>query len=124
VGLRDHLKLIKAWTEDAYESSPKFARITGVGRKVGPVTTIELEVHIGDREPFDVSTLQFVPRRVKPKVGQDVAVRETTGDNHTGYIIDWDKPPQYGQPRRTDGDLERFKSWAQERGLEPPEPKR
>ena len=54
--------------------------------------------------------------------GQEFAVRETTGDNHTTYIIDWDRPPRYGRPRRMGGD--HLKRWAKERGLEPPEPKR
>jgi hypothetical protein len=107
MGLLDSLKLVRAWAEDAYASQPKFARITKVGRKVGPVTTIELEVHLGDREPFEVSTLQFVPRGVKPEAGRDVAVKETTGDSHTGYLILWDEQPQYGRPRRTDPELER-----------------
>jgi hypothetical protein len=96
VGFLDNLRLVKAWTEEARGTVPQWARITSVGPKVGPMTRIQLEVHIGDREPFEASTLEWLPRGVKPEVGQDVAVRETTSDNHTGYSIDWEKPPQYG----------------------------
>jgi hypothetical protein len=101
---------MKALAKESYASQPEYARILKVGRKVGPVTTIELEVHIGQREPFHVSTLQFVPRRVKPQAGQDVAVRETTSDSHTGYTILWDQPPHYGRaPSPPPGDLGRTK---------------
>jgi hypothetical protein len=120
VGFLDRLRLVKSWAEEASASMPHYARITKVGRKVGPVTTIELEVHISDREPFEVSTLQFVPRGVKPEAGQDVAISESTGDSHTGYIVLWDKPPRYGQPRKPDPAMERFKEWAEEGGLGPP----
>jgi hypothetical protein len=88
---------MKALRDEAHASQPKYARILKVGRKVGPVTMLELEIHIGDREPFHVSELQFVPRRVKPEAGQDVAVSEVTSDNHTGYVVLWDQPPHYGR---------------------------
>jgi hypothetical protein len=97
MGFLDHLKTVKSWAEEAYASGPRWARIVGVGRKVGPVTTIELEVHYGNEEPFTVSTLQFVPRGVEPKVGQDFTVRRSTGDSHTTYLIEWDEPPHYGK---------------------------
>jgi hypothetical protein len=106
MGFFDNLKLVKAWTEEAQESTPKWARITGVGPKVGPMTRIQLEVHLGTREPFEASTLEWLPRGVRPEIGQDVFVRgETTHDNHTACSIDWDRPPQYGDahPRLTDG---------------------
>ena len=98
MGFLDRLRMVKSWGEAAYASGPRWARITGVGRKVGPVTTIELEVHYGNAEPFEVSTLQFVPRGVTPQVGEEVAVRPSSGDNHTTYLIEWDEAPHYGDP--------------------------
>jgi hypothetical protein len=96
VGFLDHFKTVKSWAEDAYASGPRWARIVGVGRRVGPLTTIELEVHYGPEEPFQASTQQFVPRGVQPQVGQHVSVNRATGDSHTTYVIQWDEPPHYG----------------------------
>ena len=96
MGWFDHLKTVKSWAEAAYASGPRWARIVKVGRRIGPVTSIELEVHYGYEEPFTASTLQFVPRGVEPQVGQDVTVRRSTGDDHTTYLIEWDEPPHYG----------------------------
>jgi hypothetical protein len=41
VGFLDHLKTVKSWAEDAYASGPRWARIVAVGRKIGPVTSVE-----------------------------------------------------------------------------------
>jgi hypothetical protein len=96
MGFLDHLRTVSSWAEEAHASGPRWARILKVGRRVGPLTTLELEVHYGDEEPFEVSTLQFVPRAVTPRAGQDFSVDRSTGDGHTTYIIRWDEPPQYG----------------------------
>jgi hypothetical protein len=101
VGLFDDLKRVKAWTEEVQGSQPRWARITAVGPKVGPMTRIGLEVHLGTREPFEASILEWLPRGVKPQVGQDVFVRgESTHDDSTDYLIDWHRPPQYGEAGR------------------------
>lgn len=98
IGLRDHLRTANSWAQEGFASVPKWARITRVGRRFGPLMSIDLEVHWGREEPFEHSVFTFVPRRVKPQVGQDVAVSESTHDSHTSYIVDWDRPPQYGTP--------------------------
>jgi hypothetical protein len=97
MGFLDNLRLVGSIAKGAQATSPRWARIVGVGRKIGPLTTIELEIHNGDEEPFMVSTLQWVPRGVEPRVGRDVAFRISTGDSHTSYQILWDEPPQYGE---------------------------
>jgi hypothetical protein len=123
VGLFDDFRRAKAWTDEARDTMPKWARITGVGPKVGPMTRIGLEVHLGTREPFEASILEWMPRGVKPEIGQDVYVRgETTNDGSTSYLIDWHRPPQYGgapTPER-DRARERLEDWVRNRDLDPP----
>jgi hypothetical protein len=78
------------------DEAPRWARITRVGPKVGPVTSLGLKVHYDDQRPFWVGTVSLMPRHIHPSVGQDVYVRRTVTDDHTGYVIDWSRPPQYG----------------------------
>jgi hypothetical protein len=95
----DRLRLVASFAREAYDSVPRWARIVSVDRRFGPLTRIGLEIHQGGEPPFEVSTLTWVPRRVKPQVGQDVAFRISTGDDHTYYEVVWDQPPNYGGPR-------------------------
>jgi hypothetical protein len=97
VGFLDNLRTVQSWAREAAASQPKWARIVKVGRRIGPLTQIELEVHHADEEPFHASSLSWVPRGVEPKVGQHVAYRVSTGDSHTAYEILWDQAPQYGR---------------------------
>ena len=53
--------------------------------------------------PFEASTLSWVPRGVKPQVGQDVTVRRSTGDGHDDSGILWDRPPHYGAAGQPQG---------------------
>lgn len=96
LGLSDTARLLRSWYTDAMAAAPRYARILAVNRRVGPIAGIELEVHYGPEPPFEISTLQLVPRGVKPQVGQDVAVRRAVGDSHTTYVILWDQEPHYG----------------------------
>jgi hypothetical protein len=103
VGWLQNLKTVKGWAEAAYESGPRWARIVRVGPRVGPFTRILLEVHYSDQPPFEASALSWVPRGVKPEVGQDVTVRRSTGDNHDAWEILWDQPPHYGAAGQPQG---------------------
>jgi hypothetical protein len=96
MGLFDHLKQVKSWADQAAASTPRWARIVGIGGRVGSFTCIDLEMHYADNPPHVVSTMVIVPRRVTPQVGQHVAYQILTGDSHDHYAIDWDTPPQYG----------------------------
>jgi hypothetical protein len=96
MGLRDNLKTVHSWAKAAEARWPKWGRIVGVGRRVGPLMKIDLEVHWGDEPPFTYSRYQLVPRSVRPEVGQEVAITRDSNTEATAYGIDWKKPPQYG----------------------------
>ncbi|HEY1485023.1 MAG TPA: hypothetical protein VGF84_02900 [Micromonosporaceae bacterium] len=99
MGLFDGIRAVKAMADDAFASVPRWARIVRIGRRVGPLTAFDLEIHHGTNPPVVVSTMSWVPRSVSPMVGQDVAYRMSIGDDSTHYEIIWDRPPQYGTPR-------------------------
>jgi hypothetical protein len=90
------VRLAAAWARAAYDGQPRWARITSVDRTLGPFLRIGLEVHYGTEPPFASSTLSWPPRGAKPHVGQDVAVRRETGDNHDTWQIVWGEAPHYG----------------------------
>jgi hypothetical protein len=96
MGLSDTARLLRSWYADAMAAGPRYARILAITRRIGPLAGIELEVHYGPEPPFQISTVQIVPRGVEPRVGQDVAVSRSVGDSHTTYVIIWDQEPQYG----------------------------
>jgi hypothetical protein len=88
---------------DGIASAPKWARITEVGRRLGPFLSLQLEIHHGDEPPYEVSTRTWTPRGVSPEFGQDVAFHISVGDDSTHYEVDWDKPPRYGIPASASG---------------------
>ena len=96
MGFLDGLRFMKALAEESAARTPRWARVLKVGRKVGPVTGVELEVHYGGQPPFQVSTQQWIPRGVTLEAGQDVAVKRATGDSHDTWFIEWGEPPHYG----------------------------
>ena len=101
MGLLDNLRMASSLSKEAYASVPRWARIIRVGRKIGPMTSIDLEIHHGHQPPFVVSTTTWVPRGVKPEIGQDVTCNISSHDSHTNYAIDWNRQPQYGTPPST-----------------------
>jgi hypothetical protein len=98
VGLVDNIRTAISWAREADDNMPKWARITSVDRRVGPMTRIGLVVHYGVEPPYEASTLVWVPRGVEPQVGQDVAIGISTGDDVTHYEILWHQHPRYGNP--------------------------
>jgi hypothetical protein len=68
----------------------------GAGRKFGPFISLDLEIHFANQPVQQVSTRTWLPRGVQPQVGQDVAYRRSEGEDATTYLVDWDRPPQYG----------------------------
>jgi hypothetical protein len=112
MGLRDSLRTVYSWSEEAEASSPKWGRIVGVGRRVGPMMKIDLEIHYADEPLFTFSRYQLVPRHVRPEVGQDVAISRSSDTEATTYAIDWSRPPQYRRPYRgavSEADRERVR---------------
>jgi hypothetical protein len=98
MGFLKRSKAVTGLAREAYASAPRWARIVRVGHNIGTLTRIDLEVHYGPEDPFEASTLQWVPQGVTPEVGQHVTVRRSTGDDVTTYLIEWDQPVQYGRP--------------------------
>jgi hypothetical protein len=98
MGRLDNIRTAISWAREANDNLPKWARITTVDRRLGPMTRVGLVVHYGVEPPYEASTLVWVPRGVTPQVGQDVAIRISTGDDVTHYEILWNEPPQYGNP--------------------------
>ena len=79
-------------------TSPRWARITWVGRRLGRLTSLGLHVHYGDQLPFWTATVALVPRGITPEVGRHVAVRRSLSDDHASYVVDWEAAPDYGSP--------------------------
>jgi hypothetical protein len=75
VGLWDNVRTVLGWSREAYARGPRWGRIVEVGRKLGPLTRIIVEIHYGHDEPFEHSTWTWVPRGVEPEVGQDAQSR-------------------------------------------------
>jgi hypothetical protein len=77
-----------------------WGRITAIKSKVGPLMTVEVEVHAGAGEPQLATITTTPPRRQEPEVGDDVAVSLRVGDQTVGheFQIDWDEAPHYGIP--------------------------
>lgn len=97
MGLLDRLKA-------GHDSVPRWARIRHVGAQVGPVVSIELEVHYGDTPPQLVSTFAIPPRGVTLEVGQDWTVRaELSTGNAADYTIEFDEPVRYGSSAPSPG---------------------
>lgn len=82
----------------------QWARIVAVRPALGRAKSIDLEIHWNGQPPFEVNSLSVVPRGITAQVGQDVAYRESIGDDHTHYEIEWNKPPRYGPPPGTTRD--------------------
>jgi hypothetical protein len=107
MGLRDRWNAVRAVAGYAAATSEHWAVVTHVGRRVGPVTGLELEIHDGVHPPFRVSTTSWIPAHVRPVVGRHVAFHiPPSDDHHTHYAVDWDEPPRYGTPaeRRSAGE--------------------
>ncbi|HWH19678.1 MAG TPA: hypothetical protein VN671_04035, partial [Solirubrobacterales bacterium] len=70
---------------------------------VGPVATLDIEVHVADVAPQFRTITTTPPLKHKPEVGEDVAIKMRPGEQTVGheYRIAWGEPPHYGIPTPT-----------------------
>jgi len=76
---------VRELRDETRASVPQWARIVGVGRKFGPFISLDLEIHFGNQPVEQGSATSWLPRGVRPQVGQDVAYRRSDGDDVTTY---------------------------------------
>ena len=97
MGIFDGIRDVRGMYDDGMSGVEQWARITAIRRGAGRLKGFDLEVHWNGQPPFEVSTWSRVPRSITPQIGQDVAYRESRGDDSTHYQIEWDQPPRYGR---------------------------
>ena len=84
---------------DAMQTLPRWARVVRVGRRPFGMVSVDVEIHYGRTPPHVESVLVSVPRGAQLQVGQDMFVvgPDTSSDsNHTSWVLDVTRPPQYG----------------------------
>lgn len=100
--LRAGAAFMRNYQQDAMQTLPRWARVVRVGRvgrRVLGMVSVDAEVHYGRTPPHVEPVLVSVPRGVQLQVGQDVFVvgPDTNSDsNHTSWVLDLTRPPQYG----------------------------
>jgi hypothetical protein len=99
MGLLKRLKIAAAFVGEAYDTVPRWAMITNIGNRMGPLLSIEMEVHYGNDAPHILSTWVAVPTGVDPRIGQHVTIRKmrTDGYHQTDFDIVWNEPAHYGR---------------------------
>jgi hypothetical protein len=100
----DRLKVVRAMYRDGVASVEQWARVVSIGPRLGPLTTLCLEIHSAGQAPFEVRTLQFLSGDAV-EVGKHVAYREVIGDDYTYYEVDLTSPPRYGTTNYVPGTL-------------------
>jgi hypothetical protein len=80
-----------------------WGRIVRIQSIVGPVATLDIEVHVADLAPQFRTITTTPPLKHKPEVGEDVAIKMRPGEQTVGheYRINWDEAPHYGIPTPT-----------------------
>jgi hypothetical protein len=104
MGLFDHWKSVRSTYEQQLDSIEHYGVITRIGRRVGPMISLGLRIHVAGRPPTEVSTITWVPRGTDPRLGQHVAFHRSSGgeNDHDHFAVDWDKPPRYDRPAERD----------------------
>jgi hypothetical protein len=99
MGLLDRFRAAAALVGEAYDTVPRWAMITNIGNRMGPLLSIEMEVHYGNDAPHILSTWVSAPKGVDPQIGQHVTIRKmrTDGYHQTDFDIVWNEPPHYGR---------------------------
>jgi hypothetical protein len=99
MGFLDRMKIASEFVREAYDTVPRWAMITNIGTRTGPLLAIEMEVHYGNDAPHILSTWVTVPKGVAPQIGQHVTIRKmrTDGYHQTDFDIVWNEPPHYGR---------------------------
>jgi hypothetical protein len=91
----DRARDVRASYVEGMAGVEQWARIVEIRPGIARFKGFDLEIHWNGQPPRVVSTLGWVPRSVKPLVGQDVFYRESRGDDSTHYEIEWNQPPHY-----------------------------
>jgi hypothetical protein len=97
--LRAGAAFMRDYQQDAMQTLPRWARVVRVGRRAFGMVSMDVEIHYGRTPPHVEPVLVSVLRGVHLQVGQDVFVvgPDTGGDsNHTSWVLDVTRPPQYG----------------------------
>ena len=97
--LRAGAAFMREYQQDAMKTVPRWARVVRVGRRVFGMVGVDVEIHYGRTPAHMESVYVSVPRGMQLQAGQDVFVvgPDTSGDsNHTAWILDLTRPPQYG----------------------------
>jgi hypothetical protein len=90
---------MREYQQDAMKTVPRWARVVRVGRRVFGMVGVDVEIHYGRTPAHMESVYVSVPRGMQLQAEQDVFVvgPDTSGDsNHTTWILDLTRPPQYG----------------------------
>ena len=97
--LRAGAAFMREYQQDAMKTVPQWARVVRVGRRVFGMVGVDVEIHYGRTPAHMESVSVSVPRGMQLQAGQDVFVvgPDTSSDsNHTTWILDLTRPPQYG----------------------------
>jgi hypothetical protein len=97
--LRAGAAFMRDYQQDAMQTLPRWARVLRVGRGAFGMVSVDVEIHSGRTPPHVESVLVSVPRGAQLQIGQDMFVvgPDTSSDsNHTSWVIDVTRPPQYG----------------------------
>jgi hypothetical protein len=99
MGFLDRFRIAGEFVREAYDTVPRWAMITNIGTRRGPLLSIEMEVHYGNDAPHLLSTWVTAPKGVEPQIGQHVTIRRmrTDGYHQTDFDIVWNEPPHYGR---------------------------
>lgn len=97
MGIWKNIRLAREYAQVSETAIPYWGRIVRVGRKIGPLVNLDVEIHSGMTPPHVEKILTSPPRGMRPQAGQDVYVsRSYGGRDHTVYYVDWNRPPRYG----------------------------
>jgi hypothetical protein len=90
---------MREYQHAAMQTLPRWARVVRVGRRVFGTVSVDVKIHYGLTPPHVEPVSVSVPRGMKLQVGQDVFVvgpNTNSDSNHTTWILDVTRPPQYG----------------------------
>jgi hypothetical protein len=90
---------MREYQHAAMETLPRWGRAVRVGRRVFGTVSVDVEIHYGRTLPHVEPVSASVPWGMQLQVGQDVFVvgpATSSDSNHTSWILDVTRPPQYG----------------------------
>src|SRR5690348_16475064 len=111
MGLFDKARQAIGFVDEAREflaRDENCGRIVAVEGRGGLQWTVRVEIHEEGRDPRVLPVKTTPPRGVEPRVGDDVAIVNRSAPESTveTFAILWKKPPQYGVPDPTQGQIQ------------------